>query len=698
MRRLSRILSLLALLCVATAIPHDAAPNEFLAWVDVRSDWTPTTTGADTLTVGEGSVTDDVFALGRALEIQRVGESAYTTGYTVTGYASGGASHRATVTVDGPDLGSNGTIRIRWLSDDVLPVVRVGAGAPNLDPEDYSPGWWMWDGDSPTELRICQGALGARSWDAIAAAPSGAAGGGLGGTYPDPILSTTNTIYVDPTAGKADYQTITAALAAAASGDVVKVAPGTYTENISVPEGVRVLGEWSNLTGAITLEGDDAFVSLYAQTVATGTTGLTLDGVNKTGIANIRYQLNAGTADGISVTDAASALFYTGTLQTVENGEGLSSGSAGSVYYDLPLIDVSGTGTGIYASPTADASGYVGQIDDDGAGVGLYVEALGAMNLDMVRLDANTAYQVEATGELELTVNEIVGAEINAGTATVVVADDIARWVDQDVTSGASPNFDGNNFTGIAADDVDLVTVPSGNCTGDTTVDGCLATLDAASLGGLSPRWDADFSTAHDFTASATLGNWTAAGDLADFATFEFTGGVLSFSCVTPGADKTVTLTYDLDADGYESMRSQGGFKLISVWSLTTFSDTNGNYLNLTLENDDSNEVVFHSWLNDGGNKLVYHDVRVNGAWAGGASGNDNANWDTANNAIVSTRSASQWRTDKISTGHTVVTPATRNGTPHLRDGTIRLILSVTCKSGATVTGTLNAIEIDGLY
>ena len=178
-----RRLALLLLLLIAMFLPAlpvvDAEANEFLAWVDVRSDWTPTTTGANSFTVGEGSVTDAVFAPGRALQIRRVGDTTYTTGYVVVAYASGGASHRATVTVDGPALGVNGAILIQWLSDDVMPIVRIGPGVATPSPELYSPGWYLWDADSPTLLFGVTGALGARSWTMMTAT---AAPHDLGGT------------------------------------------------------------------------------------------------------------------------------------------------------------------------------------------------------------------------------------------------------------------------------------------------------------------------------------------------------------------------------------------------------------------------------------------------------------------------------------------------------------------------------------
>lgn len=85
----------------------------------------------------------------------------------------------------------------------------------------------------------------------------------------------------DGTPGPWGYETIGGAIAVSTSGDTIYVNPATYTENISIPEGVRVLAEWANLDGAINLEGDDTYIGLYAQIVATGTVGLTLVGLTR---------------------------------------------------------------------------------------------------------------------------------------------------------------------------------------------------------------------------------------------------------------------------------------------------------------------------------------------------------------------------------------------------------------------------------
>ena len=89
-------------------------------------------------------------------------------------------------------------------------------------------------------------------------------------------------------------------------------------------------------------------------------------------------------------------------------------------------------------------------------------------NVDTVyAADINSAYDEIEAIETELGTDP-------AGTFDTVVLrlDDIDSNLDQDVTSGASPTFDGNNFTGIDANDVDIA--DAGNIITAEDVEGAL--------------------------------------------------------------------------------------------------------------------------------------------------------------------------------------------------------------------------------
>ena len=113
----------------------------------------------------------------------------------------------------------------------------------------------------------------------------------------------------------AEYATITLACAAASSGATILLAPATYAESFSVPEGVTVRGESREdcvITGAVTLgDGstleclsivrsiDDAGVC-YGVIDGGGTatiTDITIDVANATGAAYAVYMANGGRID-----------------------------------------------------------------------------------------------------------------------------------------------------------------------------------------------------------------------------------------------------------------------------------------------------------------------------------------------------------------------------------------------------------------
>ena len=307
-----------------------------------------------------------------------------------------------------------------------------------------------------------------------------------------------NTLYVDTANGNDGtpapwgYETITAALAAASSGDVVDVAPGAYTESFSVPAGVILRGPGAALTGNtspnVTL-ANGSRVELASLTVPGGQIGVIQATASAYSVAEISTITVGASSFGVINTGANAILVA--RVHTVYVGAGSFAfgdvtSSAGHI--DVTCENVYGTGAAGFALATFGAGqivGYVGHILDAAgtltaitaqgtAGVeiisnevetttGALVGATAAVKVITTEWDCTTGYNVTAGGELLLWANEFAGTETGTASlgtlaeldaATVHISSDGTdhSYIDQDVSIGSSPTLDGTNITGITTE------------------------------------------------------------------------------------------------------------------------------------------------------------------------------------------------------------------------------------------------------
>lgn len=151
----------------------------------------------------------------------------------------------------------------------------------------------------PGQTSIWQNSDGLTSWSAIvgASSPSGK---------------------ITVAAAGADFTTITAALASALPGNVVKVFPGTYPENITIPTGVRLVG--SDVAQTVRIIGADTGSSRVIMSAG----------------STIRDVTVVGTSTGVNPAIDASGLLVNELV--VINGVIFQGAGAG------PLVDGPGAG------------------------------------------------------------------------------------------------------------------------------------------------------------------------------------------------------------------------------------------------------------------------------------------------------------------------------------------------------------------
>lgn len=289
-----------------------------------------------------------------------------------------------------------------------------------------------------------------------------------------------NTIYVskdgdDGAPTDFGYLTIGAALAAAAAGDSVFVAAGTYTESISVPASVTLFGPGVDMIGDGSpniLQGTLSWVDLRSLHVPDGQVGIVQATAAGTPGHDIKSMIVGAGSIGIINTAADGILTSLGGTCLV--------GAAGICWGDLASsdghIDVNwencyATGAGGTCFATFGAGEIVGRLGHaiDRLGTLTLAQVSGTGGVELVIGEVETTTGLVATGtasakiitnewettnssnlaagtEFWLYANEYSGAEVGAGTLHKVVGEELINY--SDITDGYVATRSGAGWTG----------------------------------------------------------------------------------------------------------------------------------------------------------------------------------------------------------------------------------------------------------
>lgn len=163
------------------------------------------------------------------------------------------------------------------------------------------------------------------------------------GSYPFDILT------VDLTDPDADYSSLSAAAAAAISGDVIKLGPGTHTSNgVSIPAGVHIVGSGPDIT-TLTTTSTFQVLQLNGSHVLSNLT-ITIDESDEgTLLENIRHIGASGTitlwnchlfvrnTNGSGVKQATCFLTTNSITVRIYGGKYESSGADGAWIFSGPI-------------------------------------------------------------------------------------------------------------------------------------------------------------------------------------------------------------------------------------------------------------------------------------------------------------------------------------------------------------------------
>jgi len=187
----------------------------------------------------------------------------------------------------------------------------------------------------------------------------------------------------------------------------------SYTENITIPSWIHIHAQSASLIGTISI-ADQSSVHFATQTVSAGTIGVTSSG---TSIVTINKMNLSGNADG--VLNTGTNLTFRSDILSVDSGVAFTNNSAGSSNVDIKTINTLATSVAI-SELAGTINGTIGQI----LGAGLAFNVIGTININASNINTPLAYNIAATGVLNLYTGSINGTQVIAlgGIANVLPA------------------------------------------------------------------------------------------------------------------------------------------------------------------------------------------------------------------------------------------------------------------------------------
>jgi len=358
---------------------------------------------------------------------------------------------------------------------------------------------------------------------------------------------------------------------------------GDYTENLTIPEWVGVLGLAALIDGNHTV-ADNTALWAFRLVASSGTCVSKSAGTGNALVRAERMILTNG-SNGTLVT-SGELIFECGVVE-VENGFGFGSTSTGQQQIIANQIDITGTGIGAGVSGAGSMCVRVNCMEDSGSGTGLLTASGATINATVNRINCTTAISEAAGTTLNLICGSVTGIETRAGSGKTVKADNVAL-LDQvntfsqfPVTPSSAPITDYQVANKKYVDDTVLPVSESVTKTGSN----CLTFNGSNNYISVNPNTDFDIKDVSakpfEISFSAYIDSTTvpSSDNVYFVAIGEVSQNTIMFGLTDDGGDTLVRILGSTTGSGWTILEAGSTPITDGIHDFVYSRDVSGNYL-----------------------------------------------------------------------------------------------------------------------
>lgn len=397
---------------------------------------------------------------------------------------------------------------------------------------------------------------------------------------------------VDASAANGTHTTIASATAAASSGDIIAIRPGTYTENLTLKSGISYIALEMAQAGAT------PSVTIVGKMIDNGVA------VNVK-FKGIGFQTNS---DFIVATTAASNVVFNLCYLNCTNNTGISLGNGGSNIY-LNYCDANLGTTGIHLWSITGGVLWISYSELANSGGSVSTGTLSAGSVVMSYTNSTLLMATSSTGVLQLTYCQFASFSSPGNTTWVTTAGTNVNWIQNCILySGTASAISVGSGTTVECYRTTIQSSNTNAVTGAGTFKSDAPSYVGTSrLNNVTTKTFAEFGDSGTFTPGFNFGGGTTGLTLsAQVGNYVRVGNLVWFTVyINLSAKGSSTGTANITGLPFASANTAGGSSTVDIFAVSANALTFTGQVNARIAGAASTTINLDSWATTGARAVL---------------------------------------------------------------------------------------------